>query len=112
MRQGLFPTDKQLESRIAALDATLTPEELAAPTYLEWPDATLARSVRELAKNINDCNGRDGVFAHAGALTLIGMLKEMNAGEIVIKVEDEDGRWFHVTVSEVEATEGKNHLVN
>ncbi len=60
-------------ARLACLeefDKTLTQEEVDAPTFLEWSDATLARGVRTLAAVLHDSVGFHGITGMAAGLAL------------------------------------------
>lgn len=100
---GVFDSGPKLEQRISQLDATLTDTEINAPTYLEWPDATLARAVRELAHDLSNPMGDDSIQAEAAAMVLIGLLRtQKGAGTIEIKLKMAEGPLFRVTIQEME----------
>lgn len=61
-----------------ALSHDLTPDEIAAPTYIEWSDETLAKMVRALAADIHDRTGSESVFAIAAVAYLINSLCKAN----------------------------------
>ncbi len=67
-------------------DATLTPEERAAPAFLEWSDATLARSVRALAAKLHDSVGFHGITGMAAALALEKIARDNNSQTFRIQI--------------------------
>lgn len=69
-------------------DATLTPAERAAPTFIEWSDATLARAVRALAAKLLDDNGHKGITGVSAALALDKVVRDCNAGTLSITIGD------------------------
>ena len=68
-------------------DTTLTPEERAAPTFLEWSDATLARGVRALAAKLHDSVGFHGITGMAAGLALEKIARDSNASEYRITID-------------------------
>ena len=86
-----------MSDRAEAFEQSLTPEEIAAPTYLEWSDETLARAVRELAKMMSDYKGGEGVSAVGAAAVLVDAAKNCNAKTLEVK-----GGGYVVTVKRVE----------
>jgi hypothetical protein len=70
-----------------AFDATLTTEERAAPTFMEWRDASLARGVRVLAAKLHDSVGFDGITGMAAALALERVARESNAEKYDITLD-------------------------
>jgi len=68
-------------------DTTLTPEERAAPTFLEWSDATLARGVRALAAKLHDSVGFHGITGMAAGLALEKIARDNNAEEYRITID-------------------------
>jgi NADPH-dependent curcumin reductase CurA len=68
-------------------DSTLTPEEKAAPTFLEWSDETLARGVRTLAAKLHDSIGFDGITGMAAALALEKIAKDHNAETYKVTID-------------------------
>lgn len=98
-QSGLFETERQLDQRIAQLNGTLTEAEIEAETYLEWPDETLARSVRELAKDLGDAKGLDALKMATAAMFLIGGLRKYNAGSLEIVRELDNGQKFKIEVT-------------
>ena len=70
-------------------DKTLTGQERAAPTYLEWSDATLARGVRALAAKLHDSVGFHGITGMAAGLALEKIARDNNAAEYCITIDGE-----------------------
>jgi len=68
-------------------DKTLTPEELAAPTFLEWSDATIARGVRNLATKLHDGVGFNGIVGMAAALALEKIAIDCNTTQYSIPID-------------------------
>lgn len=68
-------------------DTTLTPEERAAPTFLEWSDATLARGVRDIARRLLDEMGTKGIIGAGAALALEKIARESNAARLDITLD-------------------------
>jgi len=68
-------------------DTTLTAEERAAPTFLEWSDATLARGVRTLAAELHDSVGFHGITGMAAALALEKVARDSNAETYRITID-------------------------
>lgn len=68
------------------LDRMLTPEEIAAPTFLEWSDATLARSVRNVAVKLYDEKGFYGITGVAAAIALERIAHKCNAEKLNIEI--------------------------
>lgn len=66
------------QNHLVELRGLLTPEEIAAPTYLEWDDATIARMVRALAGDISDTYG---VRAVKGIAEAIYMERELRTAK-------------------------------
>lgn len=66
---------------------SLTPAELAAPTFTEWSDATLARAVREIASDLKDAKGFRGMVITGAALALVTMMEDSNAGTLNIEID-------------------------
>ena len=83
--------------RAEAFEQSLTPEEIAAPTYLEWSDETLARAVRELAGMMQDHVGFMSIGAVGAAAVLVDAAKNCNAKTLEVK-----GGGYVVTVKRVE----------
>jgi len=67
-------------------DATLTDAERAAPTFLEWSDATLARGVRALAVKLHDDNGDKGIAGVSAAVALHKVVRDCNAETLSITI--------------------------
>lgn len=67
-------------------DDTLTPEERAAPTFLEWSDATIARSVRSMAAELHDEVGFTGIAGTAATLVLEKLAREKTTGVWNIRI--------------------------
>ena len=84
-----------MSDRDKAFDQTLTPEEIAAPTYLEWSDETLARAVRELCGLMSDSKGGDGMSATGAAAVLVEAAMKCKSGRLTVT-----GRGYTVTVEE------------
>lgn len=63
-------------------DKTLTREELATETYLEWSNETLGRCVKHMAKKLGkkDVKGWESIKTMAAAYTLVGVAISTNAG--------------------------------
>jgi len=76
-----------VKSGLDDMDATLTPEERAAPTFTEWSDDTLARGVRALAAKLHDSVGFNGIAGMAAALALVKIARDSNAGEYNITID-------------------------
>ena len=68
-------------------DKTLTSEELAAPTFLEWSDSALARGVRTLAAKLHDSVGSSGIIGMAAALALEKVARDSNAAKYEITID-------------------------
>ena len=68
-------------------DKTLTQAEKDAPTYLEWSDATLARCVRETAKQLGDEKGNKAMMAQAAFLIITGVMDEANAETLKVQTK-------------------------
>ena len=77
-----------MSKRNEAFEASLTPEGIAAPTYLEWSDETLARAVREVAQEIHDVKGDDGIMGAAAAAVLIQATMKCNATRLEFALGD------------------------
>lgn len=60
---------------MAALRASLTPEQIAAQTYLEWTDEQLGRAVRQIASGFGDAYGLDAQIFMAAAAILMGRMR-------------------------------------
>ena len=69
-------------------DATLTQAERSAPTFIEWSDATLARAVRAIAHDLQDIKGFNGMVTTGAALALAMMLRDNNAAQLDITIDD------------------------
>lgn len=67
-------------------DKTLTKAEREAPTFLEWSDETLARGVREMAKELHDGVGFGGVSGQAAAITLEKVIRDAGMTEMDITI--------------------------
>ena len=76
-------SDKAMEE----FDATVTPEEHAAPTFLEWSDSTIARGVRALAAKLHDSIGFGGITGMAAGLALEKIARDNNATEYNITID-------------------------
>lgn len=59
-----------------AVRDTLTPEEIAAPTYLEWSDESIAKTVRALSRDMNDTYGASGLIGSAAIICLATELRD------------------------------------
>src|SRR4051812_7585910 len=66
-------------SKIKNFDKTLTKAEIEAPTYLEWPDETIARCVRATAEEIQDTKGNKAMVIQAAYQLIAGMMSDTNA---------------------------------
>lgn len=75
----------------------LTPTEIAAPTYYEWSDATLAMAVRALADDLQDREGSAAMAHVAAAALLVSLATDAKAKKITT---DFEGDWV-VTVEKV-----------
>ncbi len=93
---------------VLSFDKTLTPEELAAPSYFDWSDATLGRYVKSQQKYLVGWkkNGWDKVGNMAACMVMIINARQANAGSITIELSDvtfgntEPQKW-KITVKEV-----------
>lgn len=87
-------------------DKTITQEERDAPSYLDWPDETLARFVRSVAQHIytSDTKGMKGIMSAGAFIILINMAKSTNSASIdmemsnVVTGDGEPASNWHVTV--------------
>jgi len=64
-----------------AFEASLTQEEIDAPTFMEWSDETLGRAARAVAKDL-DADGNVGAHVYASAAMLAVMAKHLNADQL------------------------------
>jgi len=78
-------------------DKTLTQDELNAPTFVEWSDATLARCVRHLAKKLHDDVGFYGITGAAAAIALEKVAKDANATKFEVTLDDKTKVLVRVT---------------
>lgn len=69
---------------IENFDKTLTPEEVAAESYLEWSNETLGRCVRSVSEKLKntEVNGFKGIMTMAAVHLLIRTATEVNADEM------------------------------
>ena len=67
-------------------DKSLTKAERDAPTFLEWSDETLARGVREMAKELHNGVGFSAIAGQAAAIVLekVALDAKMNEMDITI----------------------------
>ena len=68
-------------------DSTLTTAERSASTFTEWSDATLARAVREVAKDLRDAKGFNGIVSVGAAMALVNLARDRNAAEMDITLD-------------------------
>ena len=67
-------------------DKSLTKAEREAPTFTEWSDETLARGVREMAKELHDGIGFSGITGQASAIALEKIVRDAGMTEMDITI--------------------------
>jgi len=80
------------ENAFDGFDETLTQAEKDAETFVEWPDETIARAVRTVAKALHDDMGNLAIMQIGAASVLIGIAKKSNAEKLDIKLGDAEIR--------------------
>ncbi len=65
----------------------LTEEEKAAPTYLDWDDASVGMAVRKLALLYGDEYGKESMFAQMAAQILVSFAHQVNATTTEVTLE-------------------------
>lgn len=90
-------------------DRTLTPEEIAAPDYLDWSDETLARCLRHLAKKIRGkpVETWEHMTLQAAVMVLVRFCIDVNARklteelDLVVKGGGEGEGTWRVTIQKI-----------
>jgi len=77
---------KKFDKTLTKFDRTLTKEEREALTFLEWSDETLARGVREMARELHDGVGFGGISGQAAAITLEKIIRDAGMTEMHITI--------------------------
>lgn len=82
---------KKVDAQQDAFDATLTPAEKAAPTFLDWSDATLGRATRETARLIKDFRGNHALGVQGAIVILAATMYKANAETLNITTDGNTG---------------------
>lgn len=65
----------------------LTPEEQQSPSYLDWPDESLAKAVRGMALVLSDGRGTDTLMATTACCLLIKQILKRGSDELKVTLE-------------------------
>lgn len=81
---------KKENEQLEKLNSTLTEEEKAAPSYLDWSDETLGRLARAVIHKLKntDVKGWTGVTTMAACYVLMDACLSTNAGTMTIELGD------------------------
>lgn len=107
---------KRLKEEVGKLkmnDPKFTPEEIAAKTYMEWSDESIAKMVRKSAKHLatKRVDGYESVASLAASLILCGLCKDANIGKLIqtlshIVNDTKEESYWKVTVQRVNSMKG------
>lgn len=75
-------------------ELTITPEEAAAATYVEWSDEALGRAVKKIALFIQDRYGEDSINLMAVGALMVADVRKHGAKQLTLTLTgvEEDGR--------------------
>ena len=82
--------DEEIKKESKAFAETLTEEELAAPSYLDWSDEKLGKQTRLTAKYLltKKMKGFESVSAMAAIFILLSQVDSCNGGELEMQISD------------------------